>query len=175
MRVIVDRVNRTLRKRRRLAGMNIKRVDVYALAKAIKNGELPFDLDWFRWTYRPQADVTADRRYESQTDLHEYEAGLTNLELLSAKRQGQWLQIREQQEVEVMDKLERAKRAADKYDISIQEALTLYGVVGTASFSMACVSQPSARRRRPHARASASGSSSAGKSSAPSTSPGRRR
>ena len=137
MRVIVDRVNRTLKKRRRLAAMTVGRVDVYALAKAMKNGELPFDPDWYRWTYRPQADVTADRRYESQTDLHEYEAGLTNLELLSTKRQGQWLQIREQQEVEAEDKLARAKKLSDKYDISIQEALNLFGLIGTTSFAMA--------------------------------------
>jgi hypothetical protein len=137
MRVIVDRVNRTLTKRRRLATMNIKRVDVYALAKAMKNGELPFDPDWYRWTYRAAADITADRRYESQTDLHEYEAGLTNLELLAAKRKGQWRQIRDQQQTEIEDKCARAKVIADKYDISIQEVLAMFGVVGTASFSMA--------------------------------------
>jgi len=137
MRTVVDRVNRTLKKRRRMVEMNVRRVDVYALAKAIKSGQLPANNEFWRWTYRPQADITADRRYESQTDIKEYEKGFVNLEDIVAKRSGDWLQRRTQREAEAHDKLTRAKALADEFDISIQEALNELGETGAVSFSMA--------------------------------------
>jgi|GEM_PF-1547133 len=137
MRVIVDRVNRTIRKRRRLAGMCALRVDVYALAKAIKNGDLPFDPDWFKWSYRGQPDVTADRRYESQTDLMEYEQGWINLEDIQARRQGNWQKRREQRFVEADDKMTRAEALVKAHpDCSFQEAMTELGMTGTVGFTM---------------------------------------
>jgi len=137
MRTVVDRVNRTLQKRRRLASMNIQRVDVYAISKAIKLGQLPFDPDFYKWSYRPAQDITADRRYESQTDIKEYDKGFVNLMDIAAKRKGDWIKRMEQREIEAEDRLNRAKRLADKFDISIQEALNLFGEIGAVSFSMA--------------------------------------
>lgn len=137
MRTVVDRVNRTLKKRRRMVEMNVKRVDVWAMSRAIRDGVIPFNAEFWKWTYRPQADITADRRYESQTDIREYEKGFINLEDIAAKRQGDWLQRREQREVEARDKLMRAQKLADEFKISIQEALTLIGEDGAISFSMA--------------------------------------
>ncbi len=137
MRVVVDRVNRTIKKRRRLIGKTVLRADVYALARAIASGQLPADPDWFRWTYRGQADVTADRRYETQTDKEEYEAGWTNLEDIEARRQGDWKQKRQQREDETMDLYERATRIADKFGVSVQEAANRLSLVGNNNFTMA--------------------------------------
>jgi hypothetical protein len=137
MRVIVDRVNRTIKKRRRLAGMSVLRVDVYALAKAIKNNEIPFDPEWYKWTYRGQSDVTADRRYESATDLMEYQQGWLNNEDIQARRQGDWLQKREQRQTEADDKMKRAEALVKAHpDCSFQEAMNELGMTGTSSFSM---------------------------------------
>lgn len=139
MRVIVDRVNRTVRSHRRLVEKNVRRVDVYALAKAIKNGQLPMDPDWFRWSYQGQADLTADRRYDAQTDEMEFSMGWETLEGIQARKssKGNWQSLREQREKEVMDKYERAKRISDAYGVSIQEAMTEMGITGHVAFSMA--------------------------------------
>lgn len=139
MRVIVDRVNRTIKKRRRLAGMSCLRVDVYALSKAIRNGELPMDPEWFKWSYRGPSDVTADRRYDAQTDNMEYEKGWRNQEDIQAARNGDWRQKRNQRETEVMDLYERSKRIAEKYGISIQEAADRIELMGSANFAMQTV------------------------------------
>ena len=133
MRVIVDKINRVLRKRRRLVGKNILRVDIYALSKAIERGELPFDAEWFKWTHQGPSDVTADRRYDAQTDEMEYELGWATMEDVEKRRNGDWLAKREQREIEVTDKLTRAKRIADKFEISIQEAMQEIGATGTSS------------------------------------------
>ena len=137
MRVIVDRVNRTVKQRRKLIGKTILRVDVYALAKAIQSGQLPMDDEWFKWNYRGQADLTADRRYETQTDKEEHEQGFINMEDVEARREGDWKARRDQREKEVMDLYDRAKRVADKYKISIQEAANRMSLIGNNNFTMA--------------------------------------
>ena len=135
MRVIVDKINRVLRKRRRLVGKNILRVDIYALSKAMALGELPFDAEWFKWTHQGPPEVTADRRYDSQTDTDEYNKGLQNMEDFESKRAGDWLAKRDQREIEVRDKLTRAKKLADEFDISIQEAMQEIAETGTSSLT----------------------------------------
>jgi hypothetical protein len=136
MRVIVDKINRTLKKRRRLPHKAMRRIDVYGLAKgALRTGELPMDPDWFRWHYQGPQDITADRRYESQTDLEEYEAGWMNLEDIEKKRNGDWQGKRAQRTVEVRDKFKRAKEIADEFGVSIQEVMLEFGKIGQASFS----------------------------------------
>lgn len=135
MRVIVDKINRVLRKRRRLVGKNILRADIYALSRAIANGELPFAPDWYKWTHQGPPDVTADRRYDSQTDELEYNRGWATLEDIEKRRNGDWLAKREQREIEVKDKLTRAKRLADEFGISIQEAMQEISETGTSTLT----------------------------------------
>jgi len=150
MRVIVDRINRTIKKRRRLAAMNVKRVDTYALAKAIKNGELPMDPDWYKWSYRGQPDVTADRRYESQTDEMEYQMGWKNQEDIQASRNGDWRQKRNQRQVEVTDLYKRASEISKAFpDISIQEAADRLELMGSANFAMQTVEQDAGEAGKP--------------------------
>lgn len=122
MRVIVDRINRVLKKRRRVLRKQVLRTDIYGLAKAIKNGDVPFNPDWFKWTYQGPADLTADRRYDAQTDEMEYALGWSTLEDIEARRNGDWLQKREQRQREVDDLYTRARAISDKHGIPIQEA-----------------------------------------------------
>lgn len=137
MRVIVDRINRVIKKRRKVLKKSIYRVHVYALAKAIKNGDLPFDSEWFKWTYQGAPDVTADRRYDSQVDEMEFERGWQTLDDIETRRSGDWLRKREQREKEVDDLYSRAKKIADKYSISIQEAADRLALMGATSFTLA--------------------------------------
>lgn len=137
MRVIVDRINRTLKKRRRLVKKNRLRTDVYALAKAIKSGQLPPDPDFYRWTYQGPVDVTADRRYDAITDQMEYAAGWKNLEDIQASRNGDWRQKRKQRLDEVRELYTAAAELAEEFGISIQEAANRIEISGTVNFSMA--------------------------------------
>jgi hypothetical protein len=133
MRVVVDRVNRTLRKRRKMVNKNATRATVYALSIAILKGELPFDVEWYKWTHQGPQDVTADRRYDAQTDEMEYELGWSTMEDIEKRRNGDWLVKRDQKQKEVHDKLTRAKALAEEFDISIQEAMQELGATGTSS------------------------------------------
>jgi len=136
LRVIVDKVNRVLRKRRRVPRKAMRRVDCYGLARgAMATGELPFDAEWYKLHYQGPPDITADRRYEAQTDLMEFESGWSTLEDIEKKRNGDWRLKRDQREIEVRDKLTRAKKLADEFGISIQEALLELGKIGTATFT----------------------------------------
>lgn len=136
MRVIVDRINRVIRKRRKVLKKSVYRTHVYAIAKGIKNGDLPFDPEWFKWTYQGAPDVTADRRYDSQVDEMEYELGWLTLDDVESRRSGDWLRKREQIEKETYDLYARAKRISDKFGISIQEAANRISERGSQSFAM---------------------------------------
>jgi hypothetical protein len=122
MRVIVDKINRVLRKRRRTVAKIVHRTDVYALAKAIKNGALPFNEEWWMWTHQGPPDMTADRRYDAQTDEMEYALGWSTLQDIEERRNGDWQLKRQQRETEVDDLYTRARRISDKHGIPIQEA-----------------------------------------------------
>jgi len=132
MRVIVDRINRTLRKRRAVLKKNVLRVDVWALAKAIKNEDLPFNPDWYKWDYQGPPDLSADRHYDAETDKDEYEKGWISLEGLMARRNGEWRQLRDQLSEEVDDKYTRARVIATKQGVPIQEVMAHFGTVGNA-------------------------------------------
>jgi hypothetical protein len=136
MRVVVDKICRVLKKRRRMLAKTTLRVDTYGLAKgALRDGSLPMDNDWYRWTYQGPPDPTADRRYDAQTDQMEYELGWSTLADIEARRNGDWLLKREQRELEVDDLFTRAQKLADKFHISIQEAASQISLMGTATLS----------------------------------------
>jgi len=136
MRVIVDKICRVLKKRRRMLGKTTLRVDTYGLAKgALRDGSLPMDNDWYRWTYQGPPDPTADRRYDAQTDQMEYELGWSTLADIETRRNGDWMLKREQRELEVRDLFTRAKKIADEFGVSIQEACSQLSLIGQATFT----------------------------------------
>lgn len=137
LRVITDRVNRVVKKRRRLAGKNILRVDCYALAKAMKNGELPMDADWYKWGYQGPPDVTADRRYDAQTDQMEYQMGWSTMEDIESRRNGDWRIKRQQKQMEVEDLYARAAAIVKQHPgLTIQEVAAQLSLMGTSSLSV---------------------------------------
>jgi len=96
IRVIVDRINRTILKRQKLVKKVMRRVHSYAIAKAIALGELPFDEDWFRWGYQVPAIITPDRKHQSDVDIQEYEKAFITLQEICAKRGGRWEETQDQ-------------------------------------------------------------------------------
>lgn len=125
MRVIVERVNATLRKRRRQVEKACRRVDGWAIAKAMKRGDLPWDDDWFKWEFQGPGDITADRKYDSDVDLQEISAGIGTRKGAIARR-GEYIEEVDAQRVaEVSSDLDAAKGLSDKYGISILQAMQL--------------------------------------------------
>lgn len=71
LRIVVDKINRVLGRRRRMQKKAAMRVHGYALAKAMKLKLLPWDDDWWKWTYQTAARLTADAKYDSDVSIQE--------------------------------------------------------------------------------------------------------
>lgn len=125
MRVIVEKINGVLDERRAMLAKACARVDGYALSKAIKNGDLPFDPDWYKFEYQGPGDVTADAKYDSDVGLQETAQGFSTRKIQAAKRGEYWEDLDHQRELEADSDLERAGRLAKKHGVTIQEALVI--------------------------------------------------
>jgi len=109
MRVEVDRLVRTLRRRQRLISRTMKRIHTYALAKAINLGLLPMNDEFWKWTYQKPDIPTADRKYESDIAVQENNAGFITLDKIAGRRGERWQDVQDQRLTEVKRQIERAK------------------------------------------------------------------
>jgi len=125
MRVIVEKINAVLDKRRKMVRKACQRVDGYAISRFIKLGILPPSAEWYKWDYQGPGEITADKKYDSDVDLQEISQGITTRKLTCARR-GLYLEdVDAQREREADSDLERAGRLAAKHGITIQEALVV--------------------------------------------------
>ena len=125
MRVIVEKINAVLDKRRKMVRKACQRVDGYAISRFIKLGILPPSPEWYKWDYQGPGEITADKKYDSDVDLQEISQGITTRKLTCARR-GLYLEdVDAQREREADSDLERAGRLAAKHGITIQEALVV--------------------------------------------------
>lgn len=90
LRIIVEKINRVIRKRQRMIAQALRRIHGYAISKAIKLGLLPFSEEWWKWEYQLPALITADRKYDSAIDVDEYANRFTSLKTICAKRGTYW-------------------------------------------------------------------------------------
>lgn len=125
MRVIVAKINQVLKKRRKTVEKACNRVDGYGISKAIKLGDLPEDVDWWKWEYQGPGDVTADAKYDSDVGLQETAQGFSTRKIQAAKRGQYWEELDKQREAEARSDLQRAQRLATEFKITIQEALVI--------------------------------------------------
>jgi len=136
MRVVVEKINSVLGKRRRLVRKSCLRVDGYAVAKFMKLGLLPWDDEWYSWDYQGPGDVTADKKYDSDVDIQEIGHGIGTRKLSCARR-GLYLEdVDDQREAEADSDLTRAGTLAKKHGITIQEALMVLRPPSTSSTSL---------------------------------------
>lgn len=125
MRVIVEKINAVLAKRRRLVEKACRRVDGYAIAKAIKLGLLPKDVDWWKWEYQGPGDISADRKYDSEIDIEEISQGLGTQKNAIARRGGFYEDVRIQRKQEASDFLNDCAELANQHGITLQEAINI--------------------------------------------------
>lgn len=86
IRLIVSKAMRAVEDRQDLLRPAAKRIVGYAVAKAIKNGELPMSLDWWRWGFAMPQKLTVDFGRDSAAQRDDYAAGVINLSDILAER-----------------------------------------------------------------------------------------
>ena len=141
MRIVVENCNRTLDILRGILTKRRKWVDAWRIAKAIKNGRIPQNPDWWKWEYQYAARLTADKKYDSQTDINEMTSGVGTQADACARKGLWWQDVNKQKERELRDKLTRAKAVAADFGITIQEAMVHLGLIHPNALS-AMSSQP---------------------------------
>lgn len=96
LRVLVDKINITLKSLRSDVIIPFRqRADGWRISKAIKRGDLPDDVDWWKWEYQGPADVTADKKYDSSVDIEETRYGLRAPQDAIARRGEYWEDVQD--------------------------------------------------------------------------------
>lgn len=76
-RVIVEKINLNLHDiRESIVIPTRRRIDGWRISKGINRGELKEVSDWWKWEYQVPADITADRKYDSDVDIAEMRAAI---------------------------------------------------------------------------------------------------
>lgn len=79
VRLLVARAMRTIEDRQDLLRPIARRVAGYAVAKAIKRGDLPPNPEWYAWGFQMPARMTVDFGRDGKSTREDYILGLTNL------------------------------------------------------------------------------------------------
>ncbi len=79
VRLLIAKAMRAVEDRQDLLRLPVKRIVGYAVAKAIKQGYLPPNPEWYKWRFTMPARMTADYGREAAADLNDLAAGVTTL------------------------------------------------------------------------------------------------
>jgi capsid protein len=125
MRVILSKCARTVEKRQCLLRYAAIRIVGYAISKAIKNGDLPASDEWWKFDFQMPRIITGDAGREAQQDREDLKAGTRSLQEDAAERGRDWMELRDQIQIEAEDVLIRAQAISKSYNISMEIALNL--------------------------------------------------
>lgn len=91
LRVVVDKLERKLVEiREHILNPVLRRIDGWRIAKAINNGRLPANAEWYAWEYQGPAQITADKKYEAQVSEIELTRNLSSLQRQTGRRGEYW-------------------------------------------------------------------------------------
>lgn len=79
VRLLVARAERTVEDRQDLLKPPARRMVGYAVAKAIKNGWLEANDEWYKWDFGMPARMSVDYGRDGNSDREDYKLGITNL------------------------------------------------------------------------------------------------
>jgi len=134
MRIVVEKINRKLENiRKRLLYPILRTLDGYRISKAQILGLLPPSEEWYHWSYISPAEMTADKKYDSDVAIQEYKAGIRTLADVCGRRSIWWRDLLAAKKIETGELLQAAKDLAEQYDIAMPDALVL--LRDTASYS----------------------------------------
>jgi capsid protein len=131
MRVVVDKINRMIGQLQDLVLVPaLRRFDRWRVSRFMAkgpNGEparLPFDPEWYKWEYQGPAQLTADKKYDSDVAAQEIRMG-TSTRTKRAMSLGETLKdVRKTKKAEVDELFQNAKELSEKYKIPFDLALT---------------------------------------------------
>ncbi len=127
VRLVQSEARNSIHSRQTTLARVAKFVVSYAVATAMENGLIPtnYNDSWFNWNFKYGELLTVDAGYEAEADRKGLLLGTTTLEDIAAKHGEDWYDIREQTTKEVDDLLTRAQALATKFNIPMNQALSL--------------------------------------------------
>jgi hypothetical protein len=126
VRLVQDLVRRSVANRQTTLERRAKLIVNYAVAKAMKEGYLPKnDVDWYNWSFSKGAQISVDQGNENKADVENYRMGITSLNEITNKRGLDYYEVRQQNQKEVEDLVDRAQAISKSRSISFETALTL--------------------------------------------------
>lgn len=122
LRIITDKINRTIRKRRMMVEKVCRRVHGWAVVAFMELGILPANDEWWKWEYQASADVTADKKYDSDVDVQELAANITTEKKAAGKRGDYWEDNQDQRLREKFRWKQRSREIGTEFGFSEEEA-----------------------------------------------------
>lgn len=108
MRVVIERINAAAAEVQKLLVRPLmKRVTAWRVAKGIKQGRIPADVDWHKWDFQGPAEVTADEKNTSDVAINEIRAGIASPQQVIERRTGKFWEDIQDQQIAYRKRLER--------------------------------------------------------------------
>jgi hypothetical protein len=96
-RISIEKINKTIAFVQDVIGRPASsRFDFFRISKAIKNGELPPDVDSWKFYYQGQARFTGDEKYSSDVAINEMRSGIKSPQEACAERGVNWENVQDQ-------------------------------------------------------------------------------
>lgn len=117
MFIVIAKINANMQAIRRLmVEPACRRLDGWRISKFIKSGDLPPNGEWYKWGYQHPADLTADEKYSSDTDLQEWRGGGATMADFCGKRGKDWREVIDQAVREESYRMASCEKAGVPYD-----------------------------------------------------------
>jgi hypothetical protein len=128
-RTIIQKVQRAIALNQWIEAQAQRAEDVWALSRAIYTLKIlppPPDGDIFSWDYSGPAKLTADSGNDESAKREKYRLGILTMEKWASEDGDWWEETRDQKEVELRDKLTRARAVQKDFpELSFQECCNL--------------------------------------------------
>jgi hypothetical protein len=126
VRLVQDLARKSVAQRQVTIERRAKLIVNFAIAKAMNLGFIPQNNgDWFKWTFTKGGVITVDNGNEASADREGFKLGTVTLSEMSSKKGVDWYELRDQQQKETEDLLDRAVVISKKYNIGMDAALSL--------------------------------------------------
>jgi capsid protein len=124
-RVILAKAFRTVQKRQILLERMTSRIQGYAISKAIKLKILKPNEEWWKFCSQKPKAITGDWGREAQQNREDVKAGLRSVKKDMGEEGDDWLEERDQIELEAKDMIARANRLVAETGVTFDTAMNL--------------------------------------------------
>jgi len=126
VRLIQDLARKSISSRQITLERRAKLMVNYAVAKAMNAGLIPqTNGDWYSWNFTKAGVIQVDLGNEENAAREAYKLGTITLSDIASKAGKDWFELREQQQIETSDLLDRANKLSTQYNITLDSALSL--------------------------------------------------